>query len=325
MTRTSPPTGSIQTARPSTARTEDFDDFWRATLERLDAVPIDYKVGTVSRAPEGAILMPLRFRSLDGASIQGWLLSQADSLASPAPASRPLVVTTHGYASRCNPALEARHVARGVDVMCFDVRGCGLSPSPRPLHPGGYVLTGLTNPETSILRGAVCDYVRAAEVAMRVQRIDAGHLAFHGRSFGGALAIMAQAITNRASFLVVSVPTFGWAEGRRSLVKEGSGRQINEYLADHPAEEAVIMRTLSYFDTVNFARRVTCRTLVGLGLRDDYVPPETVYAIVNQMSPRPDVVELPVSHSTDPEESRWDSFDRRWVAEIVGAGMTVDE
>jgi cephalosporin-C deacetylase-like acetyl esterase len=77
------------------------------------------------------------------------------------------------------------------------------------------------------------------------------------------------------------------------------------------------MHTLSYFDTINFANRVHCRALVGVGLRDEIVPPETVYAIVNHMSPRPDVVELPVSHSQEQEESRWEEFDQRWAAEVA--------
>lgn len=58
-------------------------------------------------------------------------------------------------------------------------------------------------------------------------------------------------------------------------------------------------------------------SLVGVGLRDEIVPPETEYTIVNHMSPRPDVVELPVSHSRELEESRWEEFDRRWTSEIT--------
>ena len=77
------------------------------------------------------------------------------------------------------------------------------------------------------------------------------------------------------------------------------------------------MHTLSYFDTINLADRVGCRALVGVGSCDDVVPAETVYAIVNHMVPRPEVLELPVSHTTDVEESRWQEFDRRWVAETL--------
>ena len=52
--------------------------------------------------------------------------------------------------------LEARHTATcGADLFCFDVRGFGLSRSACPVDPGSHILTGLSDPHTSILRGAV--------------------------------------------------------------------------------------------------------------------------------------------------------------------------
>jgi len=62
---------------------------------------------------------------------------------------------------------------------------------------------------------------------------------------------------------------------------------------------------------------------VGVGLRDDVVPDETVYAIVNHMVPPPEGLELPVSHSTDLEEARWQEFDRRWVSETLRMASSV--
>ena len=69
--------------------------------------------------------------------------------------------------------------------------------------------------------------------------------------------------------------------------------------------EESVLKTLSYFDTVNFADRVGCRALVGVRRRDDVVPPATVYAVINHMAPTPEVIELPVSHTHDLEERHW--------------------
>ena len=77
------------------------------------------------------------------------------------------------------------------------------------------------------------------------------------------------------------------------------------------------METLSYFDTVNFADRVGCRALVGVRHRNDVVPPATVYAVINHMTPTPEVIELPVSHTHDLEERHWVEFDRRWTEEVA--------
>lgn len=213
--------------------------------------------------------------------------------------------------------LDARHAAAcNADLLCFDIRGCGLSRSAREAESAGYVLTGLGDPRTSILRGAVCDYVRAAEVGALLDAGGGGTI-FHGRSFGAALAIMAQAVAPRADYLVAAVPAFGWTAGRRRLATAGSTREVNDYLARRPETEAAALRTLAYFDTVNFADRIGCEALVGVGLRDTVVPPATVYAIANHMAPRPRVMELPVSHTDLLEERHWAEFDRRWTARVA--------
>lgn len=332
---------TVRATRPPITRRNDFFDFWSATLAELDRTPPNPRLGVSVTSPEGARIVPVRFASLGSADIQGFLITLDDTdgerveadasvartaAASPRPSTaertgeqrrRPLVVTTHGYNSQCNPVLEARHtVACDADLFCFDVRGFGLSRTACPVDPDGYVLTGLTDPRQSILRGAVCDYVRAAEVGRLLGSGEEG-LVFHGRSFGGSLALVAQAITQAADYLAAAVPTFGWADGRRRLVKVGSGGEINDYLARHPAREEAVMRTLSYFDTVNVADRIGCPALIGVGRRDTIVPAPTVYAIANHMEPAPEIIELPVSHSEDPEERHWMRFDRRWTAVVA--------
>ncbi|MCY3844109.1 MAG: acetylxylan esterase [Acidobacteria bacterium] len=314
-----PPTPrAVQATRPPLTRPRDFFPFWSDTLEVLARTPPDPRLGVAVTSPEGARITPVRFRSLHGRSIQGFLITPAENRPGAVPAARrPLVVSTHGYNSQSNPVLDARHTAAsGADLFCFDVRGFGLSRPGCPTHPGGWVLTGLADPETSILRGAVCDFVRAAEVAVELEA-GRGGIAFHGRSFGGALALMAQAVSQRAAFVVAAVPTLGWTEGRLRLARAGSTREIGDHLALHPADRAPFLRSLAFFDTMHFADRVGCHALVGVGAFDEVVPPATVYAITNRMAPAPEIMELPVSHTDRTDERRWVEFDRRWTAQVA--------
>ena len=73
------------------------------------------------------------------------------------------------------------------------------------------------------------------------------------------------------------------------------------------------MLVLRYFDTVNFADRITCPTLVGLGLKDHVVPAKTVYAIANHLKGPHELMEFPVSHSDHPEEQLWQRFEAKWI------------
>ena len=314
---------AIRATRPPLTRPDGFFPFWRDTLAALGRVPANPRLGLAVTSPEGASITPVRFASLGACDIQGFLVAADDSddhAATGLPARRPLVVTTHGYNGQCNPVLEARHTATcGADLFCFDVRGFGLSRSACRVDPHGHILTGLTDPLTSILRGAVCDYVRAAEVALLLGAGGRG-LVFHGRSYGGALALLAQGLTSRADYLAVALPTFGWIDGRRRLVTRGSGQEVNDHLARNPRLESAAMATLRYFDTVNVADRIACPTLIGVAQRDEVVPAATVYAIANHMDPPPEIVELPVGHSTDEEERRWLDFDERWTAAVAALG-----
>ena len=316
-----PMADTVRETRPPITRRGDFRRFWRETLEELARTDPEPRIGVAVTSAEGARIVPVKFASLGGCDIQGFLLTGApvpgSPVSSPSVRARPVVITSHGYNSQCNPVLEARHtVACKADLFCFDVRGFGLSRAACDVGPDGYVLTGITDPRRSILRGAVCDYIRAAEVARRLESGDGG-VVFHGRSFAGALAVVAQAVTQMARFLAVAVPSFGWATGRRLLVKAGSGHEINDYVERHPSHEDAVMETLSYFDPVNAADRIGCRSIVGVGRQDDVVPAATVYAIANHMSPPPEIIELPVSHSEDSDERHWTRFDDRWTAEVA--------
>lgn len=292
---------------PPLTRPDDFYDFWDASLQSLSTEAYDIQFSQQKKTDTGLHLQWLQFRSLNGAVIHGYCLSWQDDT------PRPLVIHTHGYVGQSE---EMWHWARqGLHVFGFDLRGMGRSRNAiATVAKEGYVLTGIENPHHSVLRGAVCDYLRAADIALElVSTARVKRLLFYGYSFGGALALMATAVSQRPEMLVSAVPTLGWADGRRKLVKDGSGYEINRYLASHKHKEAAVMHGLRYFDTMNFADRVRCPTLMGLGLRDRIVPAATVYAIINHMTCPLVIREYPVSHTTEPEEQRWQEYEAEWL------------
>ncbi|HEX2182935.1 MAG TPA: acetylxylan esterase, partial [Rubrobacteraceae bacterium] len=248
----------------------------------------------------------LTFASLGEARVSGYAIRWKDDV------PRPLVVHSHGYDGGLDPMW--RWAEAGVNVVGVEARGFGRSRDALPAPSRwGYALTGIESPEVYVLRGAVCDYMRAVEVGGEILGPLVSRTVLNGTSFAGGLAVMAQSVMQVADLLVVAVPSFGWAEGRRFLVEEGSGREINRYLEAHPEREDGAMVVLSYFDPMNFAADIRCPTLVGLGLEDDVVPAPTVYAIANHLGGPHEVIRLPVSHTERPEEKLWDRFEARWL------------
>jgi cephalosporin-C deacetylase len=255
----------VATPRPPLSRPVDVFEFWSQTIAELDRTPpVLERQAAGARA--GLELERLAFASLGNAPIAGYLLRWADG------EPRPLVVHGHGYGGRSMPRW--RWARAGLNVVGVDVRGWGRSRAALPSRSRwGWVLTGVESPERHVLRGAVCDYLRAVRVGRELLGAAVTRTVLHGSSFAGGLALMAEALIGVADLLAVAVPTFGWAEGRRLFARSGSAEEVNRYLErrpEHAAEDLMVV--LRYFDPLNFAGLIGCPTLVGVGLARSGVP-----------------------------------------------------
>lgn len=296
---------------PPLTSAENFSSFWEGTLERLASLPTEIEI-TESKETDDALLQKVTFKSLDNAVIHGYLLSPLTTK------RNPLIVYTHGYMGQCEVVWP--WARQGASVFGVDIRGCGKSKNAvSQLSPYGYIITGIESEQSSILRGAVCDYIRGIQVAHELLRNKQQATVLYGKSFGGALAAIAAALTQYADLLVTAVPTFAWAEGRRQLVTQGSGAEINDYIKNYPDQEHQVMQVLSYFDTMNFAPLIECDTLIGVGLQDSVVPAETVCAFANHLSCPKQIRQYPVSHTSLPEEKLWKEFEEEWLRLALSA------
>jgi cephalosporin-C deacetylase len=303
--------------RPPLARPPDFTRFWAATLEELKRVPPAVERGR-DRVENGIVLEYLAFDSLGGARIRGYLLREEGG------GPRPLVFHGHGYEDQVEPRWDL--ATAGMDVCGVDVRGLGASRDALPdLSPWGYVLTGIEAPESHILRGAVCDYLRGARIARDVLGATVERTVLHGFSFAGGLAVLAEAFGRLADLLVLAQPSFGWAEGRRFLAQAGTGAEINRFLERRPEHSAEdLMVVMRYFDPASAADLVRCPALVGLGQEDATVPAQTVLAIAGRLAGPHELMRFPASHSgTEEERHSWARFERRWL-ELALSGVPAD-
>ena len=297
----------MRNVKPVSNRPPDFEGFWSKTRQALSDV--DQTIKRIER-PESyehnIRLEHISFRSLGEVWVSSYGLFWNDQRL------RPLVVHSHGYGSSCR--IRRDWAEAGMHVVGVDIRGFGRSFESCPRQsPWGYILTGIDAPETSILRGGVCDYMRVIEVAQQILQGRVSRTVLHGVSFAGGLALMAEAVSPCADFLVVGVPTLGWTEGRHFFVRSGSGAEISRFLEERPESAEDVMLVLRYFDVMSFAGMVRCPTLVGVGLEDDVVPAHTVYAVANHLEVPFEIMEFPISHSSHPDEELWKHFERRWI------------
>lgn len=197
---------------PPLRRPPDFAAFWAATLVELRAVPPALRREAVEDHGDGLVLEWLTFASLNGVRLHGYALHWTDAR------PRPLVIHAHGYGGQTVPM--TAWARQGLDVVGVDIRGFGRSLEALTARsPWGWILSGSETPETSVLRGAVCDYLRTVEVGRQLVAPAPTRTVLHGQSLAGGLALMAEAAAPSADLLVLATPTFGWLEGRRLLVR----------------------------------------------------------------------------------------------------------
>ena len=298
----------LERFKPNLDPPKDFHAFWDSTVAELGSTAPEIVLGPPEPTASGAELRRIRFRSLGGARISAYLLRSRSGRPC------PVIVHAHGY----NDRYEVRgEWGRDCHVFGFDARGFGRSVEDAHRSRHGYVLTGIESPESSILRGAVADYLQAARVARDLLQDDATTTTFKGFSFGGALSLMAAALSTQPNILVLGQPTFGWHAERRRVSLAGSTHEVNRYLERYPWRLDAVSRTLEYFESAHFAPLVTAPTIVGIGLDDDVVPSRTVLAIVNYLRCPTEIRLLPVSHSNDSREVLWEKFHTEWLRYVV--------
>ena len=299
----------IDSYNPLIEEPSDFDEFWRACRETIAEVEPKPILARQKAPALGLQLDKLEFTSLGQVPIRGYLLTH-DS-----PEPRPLIVHSHGYNSQHDIMLNWART--GCNICGFDLRGFGRS-GRLPLAKGGWVLTGIESPQTSIIRGAVSDIAQAITVARELLSWRISTITLKGFSFGGALAIMEAAFDPYANMVVAGQPTFGWNKERIRLAKAGSSMEIKNYLDANPKLADRALETLNYFDTLHFAKRIQKPAFIGIGLDDDVVPSRSVMGMASRLSSPSEVRILPVSHSDDPRESLWKKFDDEWLSMTVG-------
>ncbi len=312
-----------KTTRNPSPSPPGFDEFWRGSfIELLESDP------SLEFEDEELALGKVRLARLPAfgeTTIRVMLASAVRK----SPGPRPLIVTAHGYGGHMEPERVRRLAKFGFNVVGVDIRGFGRSTDAVPaISPYGYLLTGSESKETSILRGAVLDYLQGYRAGLEYFGEPSG-VTFQGFSFSGGLSVMATAVlslSQRVSgapplprLLAAGVPTFGYLDKRLELCQAGSGRELYRFLQQRIDQAASTKAVFEYFDTCHFAPHLrrsddgVARMIFGVGAYDPVVPPETVYAIINAMPALPEIYEMPCSHTDRPEEAEWVRWEGAWI------------
>ena len=283
---------------PSPADSQsDFDDFWNTAKSQLAGIPIDaqlelveegatrnlYKV-TLSSIPNGLSGAPVKVR--------GYYAEPTGS------GQWPCIVNYMGYDSDGEGELWHPTADSNAEYaeLIISPRGqsfanraeyksdniyCTTAETTENIAAGKWVTWNFGNKETYYYRGAYMDQLRAIDFLLTRDKIDKDNIFVTGSSQGGAFTIVTAALY--AGKINSIAPAIQFMGDFPDYFQTGSwpASECEQARLKAGMSEEEMYKFLSYFDTKNFAHKITAPTLSSIGLQDDVCPPHTNLAPFN--------------------------------------------
>ncbi len=280
------PLEALKEYKPKLTKEPDFEEFWDNSLKKLAKVPLKFELSPYDYPVKGVKVYRVSYLGFENANIEGWLaIPEGEGL-------RPGIVLYHGYnwASEGMTYEVVNWALNGYVAMNMLVRGQqGNSVDNIVSSTGfasGWMSKGILNPEEYYYRAVYLDAVRALEVFASMPEVDKTRIGVMGGSQGGGLSLAAAAFSDIPKVAVADYPYLSNFERAVDIAPQGPYQEIVQYLRRNarPEIETQVKKTLSYFDIMNLASRIKCRTWVSVGLVDEITPPSTIFATYNHLT-----------------------------------------
>jgi cephalosporin-C deacetylase len=291
------PLEELRGYRPDVAEPEDFDEFWRTELAEARSAATDPEFAPVETSLLHAAVLDVRFSGYGGSRIAGWL--QLPHRARPGAA---LIVEFVGYnGGRGEPLDWLAWSALGYAHFVMDSRGQGggwrTADTPDPQDAGmpstnGFMTRGIADPRSHYFTRLFVDAALAIDAVRRHPAAGNG-VVTSGASQGGALTLAAAALAGGVRAVLPDVPFLAHPRRAVAITDSLPYAELIEYCALRSDSVDQVFRTLSYFDVVNHAKRLSVPALFSVGLLDDITPPSTVFTAYNHYQGPKDISVYP--------------------------------
>lgn len=288
------PLAQLREYRPPATQEPDFDDFWKQTFQEAAALPLEAQIDRVEDYPVAEVQVSCTYYTgWAGARICGWWLVPPEGAPGARQGRRPVMIFYHGYSGNKGQADQYLGWAlQGYCVLAVDTRGQSGDSTDASAYPGGHatgwMTQGVLDPHDYYYRGAYVDCVRALDFVCAQPEVDPQRIGLTGGSQGGGLTLAVAALdaAQRSKVALPDVPYLSHFRRAVEVASQGPYMEIAAYCRAWPEREHQVFRTLSYFDGLNLAARITCPVLMNVGLQDVICPPSTIFATYNRLASR---------------------------------------
>jgi len=292
--------GNIQ---PTVENPADFDAFWDKAKEDLAKIPMDAKMTLMpERCTEKTNVYHVNLQNYRlGSRLYGILCVPKKE------GKYPALLQVPGAGVRAYGG-DIATAEKGVITFQIGIHGVPVDMNPTvytDLGAGalsGYFNYNMDDKDRFYYKRVYLGCVRANDFLTSLPQYDGSNLAVTGGSQGGALSIITTALDSRVKSLGAFYPALSDVTGY--LFDRAGGWPHYFDKANRSANEKKDkISTLSYYDVVNFARRVKVPGYYSWGYNDETCPPTSMYAAYNVISaPKELYLALDTGHWTYPEQ-----------------------
>ncbi|GGF23180.1 acetylxylan esterase [Echinicola rosea] len=293
--------------KPYTAFPADFEAFWEQAKREAAQTPMEVEkvfVPEYSNEKVDCYLVKLQAYK-KGQQVYGYLtIPKKDG-------QFPVVFAPPGAGIKpMNPLKHLFYAENG--VIRFDMEIHGIRPdldaktykeisNAFGQHNNSYLVNGLDDRDNYYMKKVYLSCVRALDFLTTLPEWDGKNLIAQGGSQGGALALVTAGLDDRITACAANHPTLsdmagykaGRAGGYPHLYKKVDGMDTPQKL-----------KTLEYYDVVNFAKLIDVPVFMTWGYNDNTCPPTTSYIVYNSLNTEKEAYITPINEHWVSEHTR---------------------
>jgi cephalosporin-C deacetylase-like acetyl esterase len=303
--------------QPALPRPADFDAFWDAQLKDLAAVPANPQITAADSGNPAVDYFKITMDNIRGTHIQGQLARPKQGKKLPA----MLIVQWAGVYPLQKGWVTGR-ATEGWLVLNVNAHDLPID-RPEPFYKEqaagalkDYPAIGNDDRQTSYFLRMYLSCYRAAQYLTERSDWDGRTLVVTGGSQGGLQSLITAALHPKITAVMACVPAGCDLNGPMAGRMPGWPMW---HWKTQGKDEAKVRRAAGYYDVVNFACRVKCPVLIGVGLIDTVCPSPGVFTAYNQLQGSKEIVVLPFAEhmekkgSHGPYYARFNAWDQALV------------
>jgi len=298
-------------------RPADFDSFWESKLASLNAIPLNPVVVPGTSGVNGVDYATITLDCIAGTHVQGQLARPTGTDKRPA----MLIVQWAGVYS-LDKSWVTGYASGGwlvLNTQAHDITPIAAASYYTDLSNGAlkdYWRQGNEDRETSYFLRMYLATHRAVEYLASRPDWDGRTIVVMGGSQGGLQSLVAAALNPRVTAVLADVPAgsdqAGLDAGRVPGWPQWAWQAWDRNLAK-------VKEAARYYDVCNFAPRIQCPVLIGVGLIDTVVPCPGVYATYNQLRGARQIVPIPEADHTTKHDA-YQTTNNGWL-NLIKAGQ----